>query len=245
MVNVKSQINKSKTDNFPKHISIIMDGNGRWANKKGLKRLEGHKAGVESVKKITTYCAKIKIKYLTLYTFSNENWLRPKSEVISLMKLFVATLRKEVSLLLDNNIQFRVIGDISKLDFLTRSKIKDVEKKTEKNSGLKMILAVSYGSRQEILRATNKIIKSNKNKINLKQFEKYLYTYEMPNPDLLIRTGEEKRLSNFLLWQIAYSEIYFSNTLWPDFNEKKLYYIIQDFQKRERRYGKTSKQIKK
>ena len=222
-----------------------MDGNGRWANKRGLKRLEGHKAGVKVVKKITTYCSKINIKYLTLYTFSNENWLRPKTEVVSLMKLFVATLKKEIQLLTKNNIQFKVIGDKNKLDFITRLKIKEVEEKTKTNSGLTMILAMSYGSRQEILSATNNAIINNKNKINLTQFEKYLYTYKTPDPDLLIRTGKERRLSNFLLWQIAYSEIYFLNILWPDFNEEKLGIIIKDYQKRERRYGKTSKQIKK
>jgi len=228
---------------FPKHIAIIMDGNGRWAKNKDSKRIEGHKEGVRTVKKITKYCAELNIKHLTLYTFSNENWLRPKTEVGSLMKLFVSTLNKELKLLLDNNIRFKVIGDKNKLDFITRKKINDVEYLTERNTGMGMNLAISYGGRQEIITAVNNIISSKRIKINEKNFEKYLYTKNIDHPDLLIRTGKEKRVSNFLLWQIAYSEIYFSDSLWPDFNEKELDEIILDFQKRERRYGKTSQQI--
>jgi undecaprenyl diphosphate synthase len=228
---------------MPSHIAIIMDGNGRWAKDKKLKRLEGHREGVSVVKKITTHCVKLKIKYLTLYTFSNENWLRPKSEVLSLMKLFVSTLNKEIDLLIQNNIQFKVIGDRNKLDFITSKKIKDIEKLTIGNTGMNMILAISYGSRQEILNAVNQIIVNEKSTINQENFTKYLLTKAITDPDLLIRTGKEKRISNFLLWQIAYSEIYFSDILWPDFTERDLDSIILDYKKRERRYGQTSQQI--
>ena len=222
-----------------------MDGNGRWAKKQELKRIEGHKEGVRVVKKITTHCVKLNIKHLTLYTFSNENWFRPKTEVSSLMKLFVTTLNKEIKLLLDNNIRFKVIGDKNKLDFITRKKITDVENLTSENTGMGMNLAMSYGGRQEIVSAVNSIISNKKSSIDENKFEKYLLTYGMGDPDLLIRTGKEKRVSNFLLWQIAYSEIYFSDSLWPDFNEKELDDIILDFETRERRYGKTSQQIRK
>ena len=228
---------------MPSHIAIIMDGNGRWAKNKNLKRLDGHKKGVSVVKKITTHCVKLKIEYLTLYTFSNENWFRPQQEVLSLMKLFVSTLNKEINLLIKNNIRFRVIGDKNKLDFITKSKINDIEKLTNKNTGMNMILAISYGSRQEILTAINNIIINEKSAIKEDKFSEYLFTNGIKDPDLLIRTGKEKRISNFLLWQIAYSEIYFSDILWPDFTEHDLDSIILDFQKRERRYGKTSKQV--
>ena len=220
-----------------------MDGNGRWAKNKNLSRLYGHKEGVSVVKKITTHCVQLKIKYLTLYTFSNENWLRPKKEVLSLMKLFVSTLNKEINLLIKNNIRFRVIGNKSKLDFITKNKINDIEKLTNKNTGMNMILAISYGSRQEILTAINNIVVNEKSAITEDKFSEYLFTKGIRDPDLLIRTGKEKRISNFLLWQIAYSEIYFSDILWPDFTEQDLDSIILDFQKRERRYGKTSQQV--
>ena len=217
-----------------------MDGNGRWAINKKLKRFDGHKAGVKAVKKITKHCAKIGIKSLTLYTFSNENWLRPQTEVKSLMNLFGSTLDKELELLINNNIIFKVIGDKSKLDFLTKKNIDFVENQTKNNTGMKMILAMSYGGRQEILQAVNNIVSNKIKNVNEQEFKKYLYTKDMEDPDLLIRPGREKRISNFFLWQIAYSEIYFSNILWPDFNEKHLDEIILDFQNRERRYGKTS-----
>ena len=229
--------------NFPKHIAVIMDGNGRWAKSQSLGRIKGHKRGVEVVKDITKHGVKIGLEDLTLYTFSNENWLRPKAEVISLMKLFVETLSKELELLLDNNIKFRVIGDKGKLDFITRKKINEVEKITSSNTGMGMNLAISYGGRQEIISAVNTILLKDYSEIDEEKFEKYLFTNEIKHPDLLIRTGKEKRISNFLLWQIAYSEIYFSDSLWPDFNVNELDEIIIDFEKRERRYGKTSQQI--
>ena len=222
-----------------------MDGNGRWAIKKKLKRIDGHKAGVRTVKKITKHCTKLGVKNLTLYTFSNENWLRPIKEVKLLMNLFVSTLNKEIELLIDNNIKFRVIGDKNKLDFITKKNIEHVEKLTKCNTGMGMNLAMSYGGRQEILQAINKIIDTSEKNINEKIFEKYLYTNQIGDPDLLIRPGKEKRISNFFLWQLAYSEIYFSDVLWPDFNEKELDKILIDYNKRERRYGKISDQIKK
>tara|TARA_B100001996_G_C18561591_1_gene554782 strand:+ start:79 stop:741 length:663 start_codon:yes stop_codon:yes gene_type:complete len=220
-----------------------MDGNGRWALDKNLNRIDGHKAGVKTVKKITKHCARIGIKCLSLYTFSSENWLRPKTEVKSLMKLFVSTLDKELNLLTDNNICFKVIGDKDKLDFLTRKNIDYVENLTSKNTGMKMILAMSYGGRQDIVFAINKLIDKGFKKINEKDISNYLSTNEITDPDLLIRPGKEKRISNFYLWQLAYSEIYFSDILWPDFDEKKLDDIIKNFQLRERRYGRTSNQI--
>ena len=224
----------------PNHIAIIMDGNGRWACQNNLQRVDGHKKGVETVKKITEHCVKLGVNYLTLYTFSNENWLRPQAEVKSLMKLFGSTLDKELKLLINNNIIFKVIGDKSKLDFLTKKNINFVEDQTKNNTGMKMILAMSYGGRQEILEAVNTIASNSIKNINEQEFEKYLYTKDIQDPDLLIRPGREKRISNFFLWQIAYSEIYFSDILWPDFNEEHLDNIIVDFQNRERRYGKTN-----
>ena len=228
---------------MPSHIAIIMDGNGRWAKNKNLSRLYGHKEGVSVVKKITTHCVQLKIKYLTLYTFSNENWLRPKKEVLSLMKLFVSTLNKEINLLIKNNIRFRVIGNKSKLDFITKNKINDIEKLTNKNTGMNMILAISYGSRQEILTAINNIVVNEKSAISEDKFSEYLFTKGIRDPDLLIRTGKEKRISNFLLWQIAYSEIYFTSTYWPLFNRQELFEAIREYQNRERRFGKVSEQL--
>ncbi len=220
-----------------------MDGNGRWALNKNLKRIDGHKAGVKTVKRITKHCAKIGIQCLSLFTFSSENWLRPKAEVKSLMKLFVSTLDKELNLLIDNNICFKVIGDKDKLDFFTRKNIDYVENLTSKNTGMKMILAMSYGGRQDIISAVNKLIDGGNKTINEKDINNHLFTNEITDPDLLIRPGKEKRISNFYLWQLAYSEIYFSDILWPDFDEKDLDDIIKDFQLRERRYGRTSNQI--
>jgi len=220
-----------------------MDGNGRWAKKNNLQRLDGHKEGVKSVKKIVKCCVKLKIKYLTLYTLSKENFSRPKSEVLSLFKLLSETLSKEKKILLDNGVNFSAIGDLNKLDIITYKKIKLLEKKTFKNSKLILKLAINYSSRDEIISAVNKILETNKNKIDEEIFNKYLLTSDSPDPDLLIRTGGECRISNFLLWQIAYSELYFTDVLWPDFNEELLEKAIDDFNKRERRFGRISEQI--
>ena len=216
-----------------------MDGNGRWASNNNKKRIDGHKKGVITVKKVTEYCVKLGIKYLTLFTFSNENWKRPKSEVLALMRLLLKSLDDQLELLLKNNIKLTVIGDINKLDIITKNKLKDVIDKTKKNSGMNLNLAISYGGRQEIIAAVNKLLKLKKRKyINEKQFNNFLYTSNIPDPDLLIRTGGEYRISNFLLWQIAYTEIFFSKKFWPEFNEHEIELALTDFQKRSRRYGK-------
>tara|TARA_B100001778_G_C18386956_1_gene537942 strand:+ start:87 stop:740 length:654 start_codon:yes stop_codon:yes gene_type:complete len=215
-----------------------MDGNGRWALNKNLDRFKGHEKGVKVVKEVTKYCSEIGVKYLTLYTFSNENWNRPAKEVISLMKLFRKTLIDEINLILENDIKFKVIGDKTKLDILTRKKIDDLESKTKNNKNMQLILALSYGSRQEIITAVNNLLKKNKNKVNLDDFINSLFTKNIPDPDILIRTGFEKRISNFLLWQIAYSEIFFIDDYWPNFNKKILENIIKEYNLRERRYGK-------
>ena len=224
---------------IPDHIAIIMDGNGRWAKQKGFSRIEGHKKGVDTVKKIISYCSKIKIKYLTLFTFSEENWNRPKKEIIGLMSLLVKSLKDEEDSLQKNNIKLSVIGDLKKIDPYTRKKIANATSLTKKNNGLILNLAISYGGRQEIISAINEILKNKKSKITMDEFSKYLFTKDIPNPDLLIRTGKENRISNFLLWQIPYTEIFFSKSYWPDFKEKELAEILLDFGKRERRYGKV------
>ena len=232
---------KSLDKNIPNHIAIIMDGNGRWASQNNKKRIYGHRNGVKAVKKVTEYCVEIGINFLTLYTFSNENWNRPKTEVLALMKLLVESLDEQLKLLMDNNIRLSVIGDIEKLDILTRKKLSSVIKKTEKHTGLNLNLAISYGSRQEIVSAVNKIISDDSiKKIDENHFSSFLYTSSIPDPDLLIRTGKEWRVSNFLLWQIAYSEVYFPNVFWPDFDDKEMKKAILDFQKRERRYGELN-----
>ena len=227
-----------RENNIPNHIAIVMDGNGRWALNKNLDRFKGHEKGVRVVKEVTKYCSEIGVKYLTLYTFSNENWKRPANEVISLMKLFRKTLIDEINLILENDIKFKVIGDKTKLDILTRKKIDDLESKTKNNKNMQLILALSYGSRQEIITAVNNLLQKNKNKVNLDEFINSLFTKNIPDPDILIRTGFEKRISNFLLWQIAYSEIFFIDEYWPNFNKKILKNIIKDYNLRERRYGK-------
>ena len=215
-----------------------MDGNGRWAKKNDLQRIDGHREGVKSVKKIVKHCVKLKIKYLTLYTLSKENFNRPKSEVLSLFKLLSTTLSKEKKILLDNGVNFSAIGDFNELDILTYKKIKLLEKKTAKNSTLFLKLAISYSSRNEIISAVNKILKTNENKIDEDFFNQYLLTSDLPDPDLLIRTGGEYRISNFLLWQIAYSELYFTEVLWPDFNEKDFKKIINRYYNVKRNFGK-------
>ena len=225
----------------PKHISIIMDGNGRWASMKGLSRTEGHRAGVKSVRRIIRHCSQLKIEYLTLFTFSQENWNRPKKEVFALMKLLVLSLNEELDKMIENNIRFKVIGDFNKLDLITKNRLKQAESLTVRNNGLTLCLAISYGGRQEIINAINKIIESKKGYTDEAEFSEFLYTSNLPDPDLLIRTGDEHRISNFLLWQVAYTEIYFSKVFWPDFNEKHLDVAIENFKSRERRFGKLNK----
>ena len=224
----------------PKHISIIMDGNGRWASMKGLSRTEGHKAGVKSVTRVIKYCSQLKIEYLTLFTFSQENWSRPHKEVLALMKLLISSLNKELNSMIKNNIKFKVIGDLDKLDLITKNSLRKAELVTASNNGLTLCLAISYGGRQEIINAINKIIATKKEYTDEKEFSEFLYTDNIPDPDLLIRTGDEHRISNFLLWQMAYTEIYFSKVFWPDFREKDLDFAIEDFKTRDRRFGKIN-----
>ena len=246
-------MNKTKTNidpnRIPEYIAIIMDGNGRWAKSKGLPRVSGHTAGVKAVRRITEWCADLGVRHLTLYTFSEENWNRPPTEVTALMKLLVSSLRKEVKELNKNNVRFTTIGEISKMDSQVQKGINDAITKTTDNTGLNLNLALSYGGRQELVQAIQSIgkdIDSNQistENIDEKLISKYLYTSEIPGPDLLIRTGGEFRISNFLLWQIAYSEIHFTPTFWPAFQKVDLMYAIADYQSRERRFGKISEQI--
>ena len=242
-------INRSHLKNVPKHIAIIMDGNGRWAKERGLPRIAGHREGINSVREITRICGEIGVKYLTLFTFSTENWNRPKREVKALMTLLLSTIKKEIKELHKNNVKFSTIGDISILPKSTEKGIKEGIELTFNNSGLNLILALNYGSRQEILSAVNNIISDIKKKdieidsIDENIFSSYLYTNNCPDPDLLIRTSGELRISNFLLWQSAYTEMYLTDTYWPSFRENELFQAINDFQNRERRFGKTSEQL--
>jgi undecaprenyl diphosphate synthase len=242
-------IDKSELKTIPRHIAIIMDGNGRWAKERGLPRIAGHREGINSVREITKICGEIGVKYLTLYTFSTENWSRPKTEVKALMTLLLSTIKKEIKELHKNDVKFSTIGDISILPKGTVKGIKEGEKLTFENSGLNLILALNYGSRQEIISAVNNIVYDVKkgsldsNSIDENIFSSYLDTNNCPDPDLLIRTSGELRISNFLLWQSAYTEMYLTNTYWPSFRENELFTAIFDFQNRERRFGKTSEQL--
>ena len=230
---------------IPNHIAIIMDGNGRWAHKKALPRIAGHKQGVKSVRNITEICGELGVKYLTLYTFSEENWNRPQIEVSALMKLLVSSLKKEVRNLNDNNVCLTVIGDLNKMDDFVQDELNEAIYFTKDNSGLNLNLALSYGGRQEIITAFKRLYSeiNDPDEITEKRFESQLYTSNIPDPDLLIRTGGEMRVSNFLLWQIAYTELHISNTFWPEFGRDDLFIAINDYQKRERRFGKISEQI--
>ncbi len=222
---------------LPKHIAVVMDGNGRWAKKRSLPRIYGHREAINSVNDILAACTEIGIKVLTLYSFSTENWSRPKTEVSALMTLLRRYLRSELKKLVRNNIRLDVIGDFSKLPGATREELVRVMKETEKNTGLLLILALNYGSRQEIVRAFNLLSEKKKRNVTEEDISANLYTGGISDPDLIIRTSGEKRLSNFLLWQAAYSELYFTDILWPDFRKKDLLDAIEDFQKRDRRFG--------
>ena len=238
------------THNIPQHIAIIMDGNGRWANAKGLPRITGHREGVRTVRKITEICGKLGVQILTLYTFSSENWNRPATEVSALMKLLVNSLRREVKDLMKNNVRFTVIGNINELETNVQNELQDAIYKTKNNTGLNLNLALNYGSRQEIICAIKKLAeKVSKGEIIVEDIDEYhfsklLYTQDIPDPDLLIRTGGEFRISNFLLWQIAYTEIHVTDTSWPSFGKKELTEAIYEYQNRERRFGKISEQVK-
>jgi len=242
---------KNDHKNVPKHVAIIMDGNGRWAKKKAINRILGYEAGAEAVKVITRVSKEIGVSYLTLYAFSEENWKRPKYEVAALMSLLKRFMKSELPDMMENGIRFQVIGRINKLSASVRKTIDETIEKTSKNKNTVLTLALSYGGRQEILDAVRKISgrvleeKISPDRITEKMVSRALYTSDMPDPDLLIRTSGESRISNFLLWQIAYSEIYLAPALWPDFREKEYLQAIEEYQNRERRFGATSGQLKK
>lgn len=236
-------------NNIPKHIAIIMDGNGRWAKAHSLPRIAGHKEGIISVRAITKICGDIGVKHLSLYTFSSENWRRPKNEVKALMRLLLLTIRREIKDLNKNNVRLTTIGNIGDLPDDARKGMEEGLKITEKNSGLNLILALSYGGRQEILKMVQSIARKALNgeiepeKISEDNIVNELDTAKIPDPELLIRTGGELRISNFLLWQIAYSEIYVTDIYWPEFREKELLDAVAEFQARERRFGHISEQL--
>jgi undecaprenyl diphosphate synthase len=245
---LKDKIDK---ENLPKHIAVIMDGNGRWAQKKGNQRIFGHKNGVKAVRDTVEGAAELGIKFLTLYAFSTENWGRPKKEIDALMSLLISTINSETDTLIKNNVRLLTIGDIDGLPVNVNKNLKELINKTSQNTGLSLILALNYSARWEIVNAVKKIVaEHDKNPVDASTitnefFEKYLNTTGIPDPDLLIRTSGEYRISNFLIWQIAYSELYFTEVLWPDFRRSNLHEAILDYQRRERRFGKISEQIKK
>ena len=230
--------------NLPRHIAIIMDGNGRWAKKRGLPRMAGHREGINSVRDIVEVCGQLGVEVLTLYTFSLENWRRPRPEVSALMSLLVGTINKEVDDLHRNNVQVRTIGHLEDLPSQARNGMLRAIEKTKQNTGLILNLALSYGGRKEILEAVQKIVQSPPQEITEETISSHLYTSGLPDPDLLIRTSGEFRISNFLLWQLAYTEIFVTDVLWPDFRRQELYRAIDDYQSRERRFGLISEQIK-
>jgi undecaprenyl diphosphate synthase len=228
-------------NNIPQHIAIIMDGNGRWATERGKIRSYGHQAGVDTVRRITAECTRLGVKFLTLYTFSTENWNRPADEIAALMGLVLTSLEDEM--FMKNNVRLRVIGDFKRLPVEVQEKLNGMMERTAKNDSMTMVIALSYSSRWEITEATKQLIAEGNTNITEEDISKHLQTNFMPDPDLLIRTGGELRISNYLLWQIAYSELYFCNTYWPDFTEEELYKAIESYQNRQRRFGKTEAQV--
>jgi undecaprenyl diphosphate synthase len=243
---LRKQIN---TDKLPSHVAIIMDGNGRWARQRGLERIFGHQQGVNALREVIETAGDMGISYLTLYAFSNENWGRPDDEVTALMGIMIQSLNNETSTLINNNIRLKVIGDMDRLTDDVKERLFETIKLTSVSTGLNLVVALSYSSRWEITEAArrmsvdvcNGIVKQDS--IKEDDFKKYLTTFGIPDPELMIRTGGELRISNFLLWQIAYTELYFTDKLWPDFGKEDFYDAIVDFQKRERRFGKTSEQV--
>ena len=243
-----AEINK---DTLPKHVAIIMDGNGRWAKKQSKIRIFGHKVGVKAVRDTVEGAAQIGLSFLTLYAFSSENWNRPKKEIDALMELLVNTIIDETKTLMENNIRLQAIGNLEDLPKKCLQNLNNTIEKTRKNSQMTLVLALSYSSKKEVAQAVKEIVKKvqngklNSNDINEETIQNHLFTQNIPDPELLIRTSGEQRISNFLLWQIAYSELYFTNILWPDFRRENLFEAIVNYQKRERRFGKTSEQIEK
>jgi len=245
---IQDQIDKNS---LPTHLAIIMDGNGRWAKQKGMFRFKGHENGSKAVREIVEGCAEIGVEFLTLYAFSTENWNRPKVEVKLLMKLLVTSLKKELKTLEDNSIKLNAIGDLEALPPKVREELQKVMELTQGNTRMTLTLALSYGSRQEIIKTIKEISLKVKNNlispgdIDEAVINNHLYTQNLPDVDLLIRTSGEQRISNFLLWQIAYAELYFTDTLWPDYTKEHLFTAILNYQNRERRFGKTSEQLNK
>ena len=240
-----------RQESLPKHIAVIMDGNGRWAKKKGAARVFGHKNAIKAVRDVTEGCAELGVEYLTLYAFSTENWNRPKLEVTALMELLVSTLSSEIKTLMDNDIRLDTIGDKASLPPKCQKQLAEAIAKTSGNSRMTLVLALSYSGKWDITQATKRIAKEVKEgkleaeDITQSTIDKYLVTSGTPDPELLIRTSGEQRISNFLLWQMAYTEFFITDTLWPDFRKEHLYEAIISYQERERRFGKTSEQIKK
>ncbi len=247
-MSLKENIN---LENLPKHIAVIMDGNGRWAKQRQKERIFGHQNGVNAVREITEGCAELGVEFLTLYTFSTENWNRPKEEIDALMAMLVDTIAKEEATLMKNNIKLEYIGDISQIAEETQNALRNTIHNTRNNTRMTLILALNYSSRWELTEMVKSIAQQAKdNSLNIKEINqdiisKNLSTANYPDPDLLIRTSGEYRLSNYLLWQLAYTELFFTSTLWPDFNKEGLYEAIISYQNRERRFGKTSEQLKK
>jgi len=243
---LKEKINLQK---LPQHLAVIMDGNGRWAKSKGKLRVFGHQNGVKAVREVTEGCAELGIPYLTLYAFSTENWNRPQKEVIALMSLLVETIRKELKTLNDNNIRLKAIGDTSKLPERTKNALLEGIENTKNNTRMTLILALNYSSRWELTEAAKMIALKTKEGLLLPEditeetIQNHLSTADYPDPELMIRTSGELRISNYLLWQLAYSELYFTEVMWPDFNKSELYHALIDFQDRERRFGKTGEQV--
>ncbi len=235
-------------ERLPRHIAVIMDGNGRWAKKRGNQRIFGHRNGVKSVRETVEAAAELGVSYLTLYAFSRENWNRPSHEIDALMSLLVSTVERETKTLMDNNIQLLTIGDVQGLPFKVQDKIQEALDKTSANTGLKLVLALNYSGRWELSEALRRFGEDYKagnvsGSPDEKELNQYLTTSHIPDPDLLIRTSGEARLSNFLLWQLAYTELYFTDVLWPDFRKENLFEAIVNYQSRERRFGKTSEQV--
>ncbi len=245
-MDLKSQINLEK---LPRHVAVIMDGNGRWAKEHGMPRVFGHRNGVKAVRDTTEACAELGVKYLTLYAFSTENWSRPQTEVNALMTLLVETIKNEIKTLNDNSIRLRAIGDIEKLPSKSRDALRSAMEQTRHNTRMTLVLALNYSARWEIVEAAKKLARKaaagelNPEEINQEHFSGALDTHGIPDPELLIRTSGEYRISNYLLWQIAYTELYFTPLRWPDFRREHLYEAILNFQHRERRFGMTSEQL--
>jgi undecaprenyl diphosphate synthase len=241
----------SPNDNLPNHLAIIMDGNGRWAKEQGKPRAFGHEAGFKAVREIVEACAKRQISFLTLYAFSTENWLRPKKEVDILMRILLSALKSELATMLRHNIRLKTVGGISTLPAIILDELDRVVEQTASNTGMVLTLALSYGGREEIVAMTRKLAEKVKNglihpdHIDASVVNEHLYTADLPDVDLLIRTSGERRISNFLLWQSAYAELYFTERFWPDFKEEHLVEALMDYQNRERRFGKTSEQLEK